>query len=261
MRSFAPIMGVMRTFLTALILLSAATATAQDTGSGSEEPELRWALGPGIIVSPRPFVGSEPQIFPVPVFELDYGRWFVQGIRGGYRVVDSEKLTVNALASVQFAGLEPGDSPFLEGMAERGPSMDGGVELTYRSRPVGFRLSAVTDVLGRSNGQEVGAQAVTGAPLGPVLVLAGIGPRWVSGNRVDYYYGVRPSEATAVRPAYQGGSTLGWDLGVTGLVRFDSGLSLFLLLNREAFGSEIRESPIVEREAATSFVAFLTYQF
>jgi hypothetical protein len=38
-------------------------------------------------------------------------------------------------------------------------------------------------------------------------VLAGIGPRWLSRNHVDYYYGVCEIEATPSRPAYSGKAT------------------------------------------------------
>jgi outer membrane protein len=193
---------------------------------------------------------------------VSYDRWFFQGIRGGYEWLRAGPFTANAFAQPQFRGLEAADSPFLDGMEDRSLSMDGGVELIYRGRYGGFRLAALSDVLGRNDGQEVSLLAVTGAPLGEGrLVLVGFGPRWVSANRVDYYYGVRPGEATARRPVYEPAATVNWDLNVTGLIDLGSRWTALLLLNREAFGSEIRESPIVERDATWGLIAALSFRF
>ena len=169
--------------------------------------------------------------------------------------------TNNVFAQARFQGLEPEESAFLEGMETRKKSADAGVEVLYRGRPVGFRFGFLTDLLGRSNGQEVSLVAITGAPLGKVLVLFGAGPRWSSQNRVDYYYGVREGEARPWRPAYEGEATWSWDLNVTAIVNFDSGWSFFALMNREALGNSIKNSPLVERSSAYSLVTSLTYSF
>ncbi len=143
-------------------------------------------------------------------------------------------------------------------METRQKSLDAGVEMIYRGRPVGFRLAAVTDVLGRSNGQEVSAAAITGAPLGKALVLVGFGPRWLSSDRVDYYYGVRAPEG---RPEYSGTSTINWDLTVSTVYNPTPRWTVFGLLTREGLGSSIRSSPLVERTSAYSFVASVAFKF
>jgi outer membrane protein len=235
------------------MLLFPAASFAQE-----EKAQLEWGLGVGVIASPRPYEGTKAQLFPVPVVNVKRGPWFFQGIRGGYELVGNERFTASAFAQARFQGLEPEDSPFLEGMETRSKSMDAGGELVFRGRPVGFRVAAATDVLGRSNGQEISAQLVTGAPLGrKLLLLAGFGPRWESARRVDYYYGVRPDETRDFRPAYSGEATVSWDLGLSAFYRPTPRWSVFVLLNRTAYGDAIRESPIVARESALSLVAFV----
>jgi outer membrane protein len=227
----------------------------------SKEERLSWSLGGGFIASPRPYIDTTPQVIPLPVLTIRYKRFFVQGIRAGYEFVQTEKLTGSIFAQLQFQGLEPEESAFLEGMAERSKSMDGGLEVLYRGRPVGFRLAVLSDILGRSKGQEVSFMAITGAPLGKVLVLFGVGPRWLSQNRVDYYYGVRQEEARPFRPAYMGVATWNLDLNVTTMWDISSRWALFALLNRESLGSGIEASPIVERSSAYSLITALTYKF
>jgi outer membrane protein len=196
------------------------------------------------------------------VLNVRYKRFFFQGIRGGFDVVQKGKFTANVFAQARFRGLEPDDSPFLEGMTERKKSLDGGAEVIYQGRPVGFRIGVVSDMLGRSSGQEVSFLAVTGAPLGRLgVVLVGFGPRWLSANRVDYYYGVRDDEARPDRPAYEGEATWNLDLNVTTILNITPRLSLFVLFNREGLGSAIENSPLVDRSAAYSLVTSFTYSF
>lgn len=235
---------------------------ADNSAPGISPDELTWSLGAAFIASPRPYVGTKARVFPVPALGLEYKRWFVQGIRGGYRFVKSDRFTANLFAQARFRGLEPDDSPFLEGMEERRKSMDAGLELIYSGRPVGFRASVLTDTLGRSKGQEVSLLAVTGVPLGRRgIILFGIGPRWLSRNRVDYYYGVREYEATPIRPAYTGEATWNLDINLTAVINLSSKWSVLALLNREGLGSGITNSPIVERTSAYALVTSLSYNF
>jgi len=223
---------------------------------------LKWSLGAGFIASPRPYVGTNARVFPIPSLSLEYKRWFFQGIRGGYSFVKSDRFTANLFAQARFRGLEPEDSPFLTGMEERKKSMDAGLEFIYSGRPVGFRASFLTDTLGRSKGQEVSLLAVSGVPLGRRgIILVGIGPRWLSQNRVDYYYGVRESEATPERPAYTAQATWNLDINVTAIINVSSKWSFVAILNREGLGSSIRNSPIVERSSAYGLVTSLSYSF
>jgi outer membrane protein len=192
---------------------------------------------------------------------LRYNRWFVQGIRGGYDVLQKGAFTGSIFAQARLRGLEPDSSSFLAGMDPRRKSADAGGELTYKGRPIGFRAAFLTDMLGRSKGQEVSFLAVTGAPLGRVLILVGAGPRWLSTNRVDYYYGVRSHEATSSRPFYAGSSTWNLDINLTVSLRLTEKWRLFTLLNREGFGTGIRNSPLLDRSSAYSLITSLTYDF
>jgi len=257
---------VQAVLLTLAALMSAAVAapqTAPQSGpSGNEkEDKAQWSVGGGFIASPRPYIGTDPKLFPIPVVGLRYKRWFVQGIRGGYDVLRKGAFTGSVFAQARFAGLEPEASPFLEGMETRKKSADAGGELVYRGRPIGFRAGFIADMLGRSKGQELSLLAVTGAPLGRLLVLVGAGPRWVSANRIDYYYGVKGEEARPWRPAYEGAATWNFDINLTVRLKISEKWRLFTLVNREGFGSGIRNSPLVDQDAAYSLVTSLTYDF
>jgi outer membrane protein len=221
---------------------------------------LDLSLGGGVVMAPRPYVGASEAVIPIPVVNIRYKWLFAEGIRGGAQFLRQGTLAGNVYLQANFEGLEAKDSPFLEGMETRSISADAGVEVVYRARPVGFRVNVLTDVLGRNNGQEFSVQAVTGAPLGSRgFLLAAIGPRWISANRVDYNYGVRASEATPDRPAYTGTASWNWDLTLGATVRVTGKWSVFALFSREAFGKPIEQSPIVDRKAGYSLISSLTY--
>jgi len=229
--------------------------------AASARPNLELSLGGGVIFAPRPYEGASAAIIPIPVVNVRYKRLFAEGIRGGYQFLQSGQLTGNAYLQANFEGLESADSSDLEGMTDRSMSADAGAEIVYRARPVGFRVNVLSDVLGRNSGQEISLQAITGAPLGRgSFLLAGIGPRWVSATRVDYYYGVSGSEARPDRAEYRGTSSWNWDLSVGANVRIAGKWSLFALFSREAFGSAIEDSPVVSGPAAYSMITSLTYR-
>lgn len=232
-------------------------------GSGSQSGnKFSLALGAGVIVSPRPYVGSDARIFPIPSVELEYKGWFFRGIRGGYGFIRTERFTASLYAQARFSGLESDSSPFLQGMEDRKKSMDAGIELSYRRRPVGFRINYLGDVLGRSKGQEATFLVTSGVPLGRRgIVLAGIGPRWLSRNHVDYYYGVRENEATPSRPAYSGKATYNLDINITAIVNLSSHWRWLAIVNREGFGAGVEDSPIVDRNSAYAFITLLNYVF
>jgi outer membrane protein len=237
---------------------------AQQTPAPSQsrdEDTLTWSVGAGFIASPRPYVGTKPRYFAIPAITMQYKRFFFHGIRGGYDFVQSERLTARVLAQVRFRDLDPAESDFLQGMDPRGGSADAGLEVLFRGRPVGFRVNFLTDILGRDNGQEASFLAVTGAPLGRVLLLVGFGPRWESARRVDYYYGVTEEEARPGRPFFRGEATWSWDLNLTAIYDISSKWNLMALLNREGLGSNIRESPLVERDSAYTLLISVTRSF
>lgn len=262
--------------LGASLILGLLAPTAVSAGAAADDPPkpqrapealpgapdgLALSMGGGVVIGPRPYVGASAAVLPIPAVTVRYKRLFAEGIRGGVQVLQSGQLTGNAYLQANFEGLESTDSPYLDGMKTRSMSADAGAEIVYRARPVGFRFNVLSDVLGRNSGQEISLQALTGAPLGRgSFLLAGIGPRWVSATRVDYYYGVSGSEARPDRPEYRGTSSWDWDLSIGANIRVTDKWALFALFTREAFGSPIENSPVVSGPAAYSMIASLTYR-
>lgn len=229
--------------------------------ASSDRPEKELSAGVAVIVSPRPYPGADAEVIAVPAINARYKLLFFEGIRGGLELPLSERLFARAFGQMNFQSLDPADSTVLAGMAERRKSLDGGVELVYRGRPVGFRASWLQDLLSRNDGREFSAAATTGYPLGPVMLLAAAGPRWLSGNRANHLFGVRLDEALPHRPAYTLSGTWNFDLEVGGITRLGERWTLVTVLRRTAWGAEITGSPIVGGDSSLALVSFLTYRF
>jgi outer membrane protein len=228
----------------------------------------RWSLGAGMIAAPRPYVGADANIQPIPIIEFYSGRWFVQGIRAGYRFVDTDSLDFDVRVRFKFSGLDPDDSPFLEGMDERRETVEVGLGLDWEfARAMGgafeVELRAFADVLGRSEGFESSIDLAWRKVFGPgkMILVPAVGMVYQSSDQVDYYYGVRPDEARPWRPAYEGSSVFNPRASVLFVYRFTRSWSLTTLASVDFFDDEIESSPIVDQSTETFGLVGLAYSF
>ena len=236
-------------------------ATEQDPITASSP--VQWSLGVAAISSPRPYVGASNTATPIPVFELYYKKLYIQGVQAGYHLIDSENFAFDVRARFVFAGLDPDSSPFLEGMTERQSSIEGG--LVFDWKPGNYKLSAsgYTDLLGRSDGQQVGLDFSRTWTFDQRRwgLTPSIGVVWQSSDFVDYYVGVTPVEARPGRPAFRGRSAINFRSSILGYYFLTRRIQLVGQLQVQRLDNEIFESPIVdERRGVFGFVG-VTYRF
>jgi outer membrane protein len=77
----------------------------------------------------------------------------------------------------------------------------------------------------------------------------------------NYYYGVRPSEAAAARPAYEPGGGVNAELGVSAVYRITERWRLTGALAATRWSSGVLASPIVERRTQLTALAGVAYDF
>lgn len=242
----------------AVLLSIPAIVFAQPPGGDG----LRWSLGAAVISSPEPYVGADNETIVVPALSLSYKKFFFRGIVAGYELFERDGFTASAIARARFAGYDADDSPFLSGMEDRRKSADAGLELDWQpSRRIGFQLTPTTDVLGRSDGQEVTFDVYVPLRFGPARIEPRVGAIWQSSDFVDYYYGVRPEEARPGRPAFRGESAVNLGAGVSLFTPVARRLILQSFVRVERLDDKIEESPIVDRKTAVTGFAALSYSF
>ncbi len=254
----------------ALLTLSALIAIP----TAAEEPEttqppppasnsFQWSLGLGVFSSPRPYVGAENKIMPAPLLEITYKKLYVQGIQAGYKFIDTEKFGFDARAGIVFAGLDPDDSPALEGMNKRNSSIEGGFVFTWKPGKYRLATSAFTDLLGNSNGQEAAMDFsrmwfFNRSQWG---LSPSIGVVWQSSNMVDYYAGVTPEEARPGRPPFRGKSAINFRSSLLGYFFLSMRVRLTGLIQIQRLDNGILESPIVDQQRGIFGLVGITYRF
>ncbi len=204
--------------------------------------------------------GTRNDLVPLYLYEGKY--IYLHAYRVGLKLYESDDNRFDVFLAHRFEGFPYDSIPSsLIGMAERGPGVDFGVSY-QRSGPWGAVYGEyLHDAFGASTGNELrlGYNYEWKGErwrLRPSLMLAA---RDAKLN--DYYYGVRPGEATAIRPAYQPGSGVNRQVGLYGTYSLTERWRLLLGIAATRWAKGVRNSPIVDDRVQLSTVLGLMYDF
>ena len=154
--------------------------------------------------------GTEISVNTSPRIEYRGERLKIHDGTLSYAVINADKYAIDVLTSSKNQGYRAKDKNIFKGMKEREPSLDMGVRLRADTAYIPVSL-AVTKDINKSKGMEVGLslgglqtskKKWDGKRSFSIAPIAGA--NWQSKKSVDYYYGVKGSEATATRKAYKG---------------------------------------------------------
>ena len=234
-----------------LSLLLTSTAAHADGGFPGGRS---WAVGLGVATSPSPFIDHQTETLPFPLVVYQGERFRALGAGMSYRLLGSIWGSLDLTAIPRFEGFDPKAGSALDGMKERKGTLELGADLTFGP----LSLAVSQDAAGVHQGQE--ASLSFGVPWHGKRweLISSLGIKWKSANLVDYYYGVRETEANANRPSYEGSSAfaLTSDLTLTSQVSWN--WLLFASVQGERLPSAITGSPIVEDEyQLSSFVGII----
>jgi outer membrane protein len=222
-------------------------------------------VGAGMILQDEPLKGIDSEVFPIPFFLYQGKTFSMRGISATYDVFGQESWTIGALARFRSDGYDADGSSDLDGMSDRRNSLDVGAELSVENSWGNISLNFLTDTLGEHDGQE--ARLTYTMPVRAAFGIKKLGLRpmlglsWRSNNLNNYYYGVRASEATAIRPRYNSGDSVDPFVGVGLDYLLDERWSIFSMFRNEWLGREITDSPIVDQHSTISVILGLVYRF
>ncbi|OAD21750.1 MltA-interacting MipA [Candidatus Thiomargarita nelsonii] len=187
------------------------------------------------------------------------GNFFIDGLNIGYHAAESTHGRFDLILTPRLEGFEADENSFFDGMEDRDLSLDGGIAASWRQGTVEFKFSAVTDLLNKSSGKEITASLAKTYILTRQMTLLtpSIGLKWQNDNFVNYYYGVKDSEARANRPAYTGKATVNYIVAVNATYSLTKRSTLFADIEYERFGDDIYDSPLVDKDQI--FSVFLGY--
>ena len=223
-----------------------------DTGlltEGASATGLHGLLGVLAALRQRE-IGTDRASTILPLVMLNYrDTLYWNGLSGGWWLTPAPTSGPRIGLAVRLRrGWDAGDDPILTGMADRDNSVEGGVNILWRTKPLHIGVGYFADLSDRSQGRSAYLRlsrriAVSSRwQIVPVLALD-----WLNRDLVDYYYGVAVAEATPNRPAYSGEGNINARLGFTGTYRMTQRWILVAGLNYTRLGAGITDSPLVSR--------------
>jgi len=233
----------------------------QDFMEGLERDlEAGSVAGMGVMSMQQPYEGKDDEVYAVPLIVAEYKQFFIDAdIFGYYFQPKEEPLRVALIASPRFQGYEDDDASLLNGMEDRDWAFDGGLRLSWPSELFDVNLEAVADLSGRHKGQEL--RAIFSKTLLEGFLTPKVGIKWQSQDLLDYYYGVKSSEATAGRPEYEPDSGLQYFAGLTLAVPLAEKWALVGDIQSYFLADEVKDSPIVNEDTLMRYVAGVVYRF
>lgn len=240
-------------------------AAAEETPAG--EASSSWSLGIGAMSKQAPYTGIDRETTALPMihFENRYVRIFGPGIGiklPGFALSDSQQLNFSLVGKYDGSGYEADDAAILRGMAERKGGIWAGARAEWNNPLADVSAEWLADASGNSKGQRFSLGLERTWRWGQhVSITPRVGANWQDKKYIDYYYGVRESEARADRPAYLGKAGVNTEVGVRGIYRFDQRHSLFLDVEVTGLAKQIKDSPLVDRSTENRVFLGYLYRF
>jgi len=244
-----------------LFLFAAIQFLLFSTAMGQERPKSMTNVGVGMIYRNSVYKKGDAMVMPIPMVYYESKDFFFKGRSLGYHLLKKGQFSLDVIGEWRFDGYDDSDSNFLRGMDDRQMTLDGGVELSYFDGWGVMNVSFVSDMLGRHDGQELSLNYGKRLIKGKWTLTPAAGAIWHSHNLADYYYGVRPNEALAQRPAYSVGQAWNPTVRLNVMYKINEQWSALGLIRYERLDNEISDSPIVDDDYQIQFMAGLMYQF
>jgi len=229
--------------------------TCAMTGLSMAEDKVPNMIGLGVALRQEPYKGMDDDIVPMPIMTWEKDRFFVKGLKAGYNLFGSEGLKINSIIKPRLMGYDSSDSIYLNGMADRDFSLDGGGEIIYKFKDfydISLGASFVADMLSKHEGYEGAVNLSKMFIIRPLFIQPGLSVSWQSKDMIDYYYGVRQEEAIAGRPAYSPDSSIKGSINLSMWFALSKKWMIFTRGGVEFFDNEVKNSPIIEDDYSLS---------
>jgi outer membrane protein len=238
--------------------------------SVEEEKGLPWiggelSLGLGVMVERDIYKGVDTEVQPAPFLRYENGPFEIrayEGVDATYTFFRTDRFSVAVGGFYeQDEGYDPDDSDYLKGMKTLDDLFGAGLYLETEVAGFTAGLQIHQDLSGESDGQEVELSVfypwfVAGFEIRPELSVT-----WLSEKTVDYYYGVSAGEARSDRPVYSPSSSFAFGLGLMIQRPIFGDFTAVGMVEASTFGSEIKDSPLVDEDFGWDAVFGVTYAF
>jgi len=198
----------------------------------------------------------------IPIYMYEGKVVFLEAYRAGLKLNETPDSRFDVFVGYRFEGFPYDRIPAgLAGMDNRGAGVDLGLGYQYR-KPWGTLFGEVLhDVAGGSNGSEVRAGYRYDWRIGKLQLQPQFALSVRDAKLNNYYYGVRPAEATATRPAYEPGSGINTEFGLAATYRLSERWRLLGGVSAKRWSAGVGASPVVDTRTQLAGQLGLAYDF
>jgi MipA family protein len=234
-----------------------AMAQTSDDSSTEDGPPRRWGLGVGAIAQNSPYAGEGMRVQPVPLISYEGEHFFFRGITAGWQFLENDTFELAAIAQFRFDGFEIKeldrrklavnglDSRLLD---DRDDSVDAGISASWSGSAGELELELLSDVTGKSKGQEFSLQYGYPLDFGQTQITPNIGVTYLSKKMANYYYGTLDSEVRRGAIDYKPDAATIPYVGVNFMRSFGNNWTFLTLLEYSVLPNKITNSPLLERD-------------
>ena len=223
----------------------------------------RLGVGAGVIGRSSPYVGSDTTVLqPIPAVTYNGERLQWLGPNVQYGLAGSGAWRLAASASYRIGVYEEDDSLALAGMGDRESTLLAGLGFRYEiPGGVNLLLRYEHDVLDKIGGGSATARVSKGFQAGAFRFSPQLQLNWLSAELTNHDFGVTPDESTFGRPAYDTGSSISYEAGISSFIELTESWRIILSISAEFLPDEIVDSPIVADDRVLKGFAAITYVF
>ncbi|BBN80646.1 structural protein MipA [Pseudoalteromonas sp. A25] len=240
------------TLTSALLLGTAGTAQAQGN----------FGIGLGLFNGSTEYKDIDTEVYLLPVLMYEGENFSLSPSRAEYYFQFSGNMWVSAIGALRLQGYEADDNATFKGMDNRSIGFDLGASVNFYDAEIGFlSVEWLTDVAGKSEGDEVSAIWAYPIEGKSVTITPSVFWRWQSEDLVNYYYGVKAKEVTATRAAYtpDAASTFGAALSLD--YKLTQSVTLFSEISAYSLDDEIKNSPLVDDDKDMGYGASIGFVY
>ena len=220
-------------------------------------------LGLGVLYKDKPYKSypSDKKRAVVPIVLFEGENFFARGGTIGWDFLNSDVAEVAIIGQAMTDGYDSNDSSATKGNGDRHSSFGVGGQVTWKPNNLGFKFSAVHDVMDNNDGMQVIGDLFYNYKVNDSLLLKPAGAVvWQSDDYNDYYYGVKSRAKNAKR--YSADADVNYRLGVVAVYQQPQSHWMFMGgLRYEFLGDEITDSSIVSEDEQLSALISVAYTF
>ena len=229
----------------------------------ADEKKTPLFVGAGPYIQSQPYKGADAVVVPSPVIFFDNHLFYVRWTRFGMYVLGGSKddfnWGVSLTAQPRPFGYKSSDSPTLRGMS-RDTSFEAGAALDMEYKNTFFNMVFFHDILNKSNSFMSRIELGQHIDMGKLDLYPSILAIYHADKFNDYYYGVKQSEATALRPAYSPSSSISFGFQTYLKYAFTKEWSALLNFRADTLSKEEQDSPIVNDKYMFSGLVSVMYR-